>query len=667
MTLRDLPTAIRELQDAVRSIPEFYESVAQYHRRGYVEFDPQWCFQLEHGLEFREDLDDDPEEGIKAIEIAIKKTGVLELGPDENIDIVLRVQPERGATDLRIQELRPPHQGKLVYLEGVIKGKTSVFAQVTMLRLECHDCANILPVLVPDDKVIEDRYKCKRCKGSMRVIEKKVEPRFYVTLEETFGTSRNNELSNIPLIFKRSLAQPSIEERVGRGNVMRVAGTLQLREKKGEKNTVLQPWFVVLGVSFLRDEGQDVVVTTDAKQRLEEVKSRMSLVQYWGEELYTSIQGEKSIKEALIVQLVGNDPSLRAGKYTRGDIHQLLIGDPGSAKSTLLKLTQSYGLKTRYTSGKGASGVGITASVRKDETLGAWVVEAGVFPLSHRGVCIIDEVDKLDTDETDRLHEAMEQQQLSVDRANIHVTLPCQTSLLAAGNPDEGSFDHNKDLFSQLDFPPAFLNRFDLIWVLLDTVDEHRDSRIANTIVENLNSDNKKTEPVHLFKQYVTLAKTIKVTTPKDVSNTLTEWYTQMRKEMSKGNVKSRINARSIEALARLMTAHARAELRSEVTRADYEWATKVFMESLRYIAVDPVTGQLDFERIQTGVSRSEIKLTEVITALLQGNKQHAMTYDEIRGMVDATVSDSILVDTLRRMMKTGDLMENPKDVYRLL
>ena len=197
------------------------------------------------------------------------------------------------------------------------------------------------------------------------------------------------------------------------------------------------------------------------------------------------------------------------GVSTRGDIHILLIGDPGSGKSQLLKRATIVAPKSRYVSGKGVTGAGLTASVVRDEFLHGWSLEAGALVLANRGVVMIDEMDKMNKDDRDAMHEALEQQTVSISKANIQATLRCETTVLAAANPKFGRFDPYGIIADQIDLPPTLINRFDLIFPIKDMPDKDKDERMAKFIL-TLHQTGKATEskqmdqiPTDLLRKYL--------------------------------------------------------------------------------------------------------------------------------------------------------------------
>ena len=568
-----------------------------------------------------------------------------------------------------LRNLRSKHIGDFTPIEGMIKRASQVKPEVVSARFQCTNCADIVEK-EQDSTKIKSPYKCESC-GSRKfeVHEKIMTDTQMITLEENPESREGSEQpTNLQVRLEGSLVDPEFQKKVVPGNIVHVSGIL--REKPLKKDSKkFDIYMEANNVEPTQQEFEELSLDEDEKEEIEEMAKDPDIFDKISSSIAPSIYGHEQIKKAIALQLFGGVKKSREdGVKSRGDIHILLIGEPGTGKSQLLEFTGELAPKGRYVVGKSSTGAGLTASVVKEESTGEFSLEAGAVVLAHKGMAAIDEIDKMAAEDRSSLHEAMEQQQISVSKANIQATLNAETSILAAGNPKLGRFDPYEPIPQQIEIGDTLLSRFDFIFPVKDQPDEERDEKLSSQVLKN-HIDPEETQPdisQDQLKRYVAYAKRKDPDLTEAAADKIQDFYISMR---SRGDGEEGgsvpITARQLEALVRISEASARAELSDEVTEEDAERAIGILKYSLEQVGVDPETGEFDADIIESGVTSSERNRMQSVKHIIDEMAEDGEV--QIDDVLDRAEEEGFgkdqAEDVIERLKRDGELYE-PKQGF---
>jgi len=662
------------IEEQVKRFQDFLEKnykakLAEKARKGenFIEVDFPSLAQFDP--EISEKMLEEPEDLLKAFELSVEQ---FDLGEKiKNFRIRLGNLPD--SQKIAIHEIRSKHLNQLFVFEGVVRQKSDVRPQVTSARFECPQCGNIISVLQLDSVFKEPtRCGCGR-KGHFILVGKEMVDAQGLVLEEAPESLQGGEQpKRMNVLLKDDLVSPFSEKKTAPGSKIKVIGLVKevpIISKSGGKMTRFDLIIEANNVETSSETFYDLQVTKEEEEEILELAKDPRLYEKLVESIAPSIYGYETIKEALLVQLIGGVRKVRNDKVvSRGDIHILLVGDPGAGKSALVRRINLVSPKGIYVSGKGASAAGLTASVVKDEFLRGFAIEAGAMVLSSGGICCIDEMDKMNPEDRAAMHEAMENQTVSIAKANIQATLIAQTTVLAAANPKLGRFDPYGIVSEQIDLPPTLINRFDLIFPIKDLPEEEKDGKMADHILnlhQNPNSIQQEI-PTLLLKKYIAYAKQkIKPVLTDSSIVEIKNYYIKMRKSGSseESAIKSvPITARQLEALVRMAEASARIRLSDKVMKKDALRAIRLLEYCLSQVGFDKETGKIDIDKIATGISASQrtyiVLVKDIIVELENKLGKTIPIEDVIQEAKNRGVDSDTAEEVIEKLKRAGDIFE---------
>ncbi len=384
------------------------------------------------------------------------------------------------------------------------------------------------------------------------------------------------------------------------------------------------------------------------------------------------IRGHALFKEAILLLIVGSTQRvLTDGTKIRGDINVFLVGDPGTAKSEMLKFCARIAPRGLYTSGRGSTAAGLTAAVVRDAS-GIFMLEAGAVVLGDQGLVCIDEFDKMRPEDRSALHEVMEQQSASIAKGGIVATLNARTSILAAANPMFGKYDIFKNIYENVNLPIPLLTRFDLVFIVRDIPSQEKDRNIAQHIISQHGSSGTDTTSlidIDILTKYLSYAKRGEPSLTKEAENLIMEFYLKMRNISGDDNENMiTITPRQLEGLIRLATARARLLLKNKVEGEDADRAIYLFNEMLKNSGTDVNTGKVDIGVLQ-GRPKSEVSKLQMFMEILRTLEGEPKSSVPEQGFVDELVksdkfSEEEARNYIRRMIRDASIYESKPGHY---
>lgn len=696
----------------------------------YNEDDEVAPVQIDYGAvqEFDADLaaalEQDPEMVIDACEELLREYAAELGGADEDapsgvgdaVDVRIADRPRDDIRSLNSQNLDGT---RLITVEGVVQKATVPRPTVREAVFECQRCGTLtrIPQQLGGDE-LQEPHECSGCErqGPFRINQSKSEwiDTQVLRVQESPEGLRGGETPRVVDVHVRGAdTDAGLVDAVVSGDRVRVTGTY-----KSEPIEDLTPDTYIDANNITQESGglSALDVTADDIQRIEEFVAECDAhpVEQVAASIAPSIYGREQMKRAIAVQLFGGVPKSFGGSEKRGDIHVLFVGDPGTGKSESIQFAADVMPRGEYTTGESASSVGLTAAVVEDDMGGGgWTIEPGVLVLADKGLAAVDELDKLGED-TDALHSALEQQQVSVSKAGKNTDMPARCALVAAANPEYGRWDTYEPIAEQIDIDPAILSRFDLIFAPKDEPDEEQDAAVAEHVIgghqeaaaapqrtvddevrelladagvdarvtRDSGSDNGEGADAEggdgvdapLSKdeltQYIAYARAAYDPELTDAAaEVLEDVYTRIRAQGEDEDAPVPVTARKLEGLVRLAEAFARMRLSARVSERDAERAAELVIESLQEVGQDPETGEFDADVVETGNTKSQRdrirRLQDIIEEVAREHDGGAPHDAVVERAVEEGISESKVEHELETLKRKGDVFEPSSGEYR--
>jgi len=643
-------------------------------------------------------LIDQPYKALHNAEEALKN---IDVASENKLQLHFRVTNLPDTSKIIIRKIRANHLGKMAAVDGLVKKRTEVRPKLQVGAFQCQKCGAVIKIEQEED-ILKEPSECFEDQGGCgRVSSFKL-----LSSLSSFIDSQKIEIQENPEGL-RGGAQP---ERIGvyleddlvgeiaPGDRVIVNGILHSSQRRRGtfRLTAFDKSMEAISIESQELAFEEVVVTPEDEKEIIKVSKDPELYEKMIKSMSPTIFGLDVEKEAMILQLFGGiAKEMPDGTRIRGDIHTLFVGDPGTAKSQMLTYMSKLAPRSVYASGKASTAAGLTAAAVRDEFAeGQWTLEAGALVLADMGVACIDEIDKMEETDRSSIHQAMEQQEISVAKAGINATLKSRCALLAAANPKLGRFDEFLPIHEQINMPPALLSRFDLIFSIIDKPNRQRDTDLATHILQthkagevsqqiNRMKKSKHTKKEHeslmkivmpvfepeFLRKYVAYAKrNIFPVMTDEALEILKGYYVDFR---SSSEESVTFTPRQLEAFVRLAEASAKLRLSQDVTIDDANRAIYIIDQYLRRVGMDRETGKFDIDIIATGISHSQHDrmrtIMDIIQRLCDESKDgNALRGDVIRESEIEGLESGRVEEALDRLKRNGQIYEPAHGKYKI-
>ncbi|HJW66011.1 MAG TPA: minichromosome maintenance protein MCM, partial [Candidatus Bathyarchaeia archaeon] len=548
----------------------------------------------------------------------------------------VRITQLLGTEQLR--KLGSKQMGKLVMIEGIVVRATPVRPMVMQASFKCKRCGTVTRI-EQTGAFLKAPFECSdpscRQKGPFEFVQ---DESSFIDSQDLRLQERPEDLppGQLPRTLNVKLIGTEIVDLARPGDHVSIVGIVRALAPSRPGIGKLRTFILHLDANSLEVLGKEPESSPPSPE--EEEKILQIAKDPWVHRkiitaIAPSIYGYEHIKEAIMYLLFGGVSKSLPDITIRGEMNALLIGDPGTAKSQLLQYIARIAPRGLYTSGRGTTAAGLTAAVIREKG-GSMSLEAGALVLADKGICCIDEMDKMRPEDRVAIHEAMEQHTVSVAKGGIVATLNARTAILAAANPALGRYEPHRTVAENISLPVTILSRFDLIFVLRDIPNREADTKMSEHILEIHRRGASPVEaqiPAELMRKYVSYAKAIKPVLTNDALKRLGDFYLAMRAASETEGSPVAITARQLESLVRIAEARARVALKKEVSAEDAEAAIAIMKRSLEEVGIDVSSYKMDIDLIMTGKPKSvRDKMQVVLSALMQMEKE--------TGIVEKTV-----------------------------
>lgn len=609
-----------------------------------------------------------PDETIAAAERVIQDMDlpIESISPEIHVGISL---PDSAS--ILVRDIRSEHVGRLISVTGVVRKAADIRPKLVVGSFECQRCGHSMSI--PQNEIkIKEPYLCEACetRGPFKLLanDSRLTNSQKIMIQESLEDVRGREHPKQLTIY----LEDDLTGKAMPGDKVDLVGILRTERVYKDKTRVFNIHLEAVHLNLVEVEFLEINISKDDEDKIRKLSKDPHIYDLVRDSIAPHIYGFHNIKTAVVYQLF-SAPVIKMpdGGKIRGDSHILILGEPATGKSEILQyVANELAPKGVFTSGGGTTGAGLTATAVKDEFgEGGWSLEAGALVMADGGVACVDEFDKMDNDDRSSMHEAMEQQTVSIAKAGMLAQFSAKTSILAAANPKFGRFDPYKSISEQINLSATIISRFDLIFTVRDVIDDTR--MIAKHILDSAVNPSKVEPPLspEFLRAYVAYARQHCNPVITDEARKELEEYYVLRREASR-DAAIPLTARQLWAVIRLARASARVRLSDKANVEDARNAIKLLDTSLQDVGIDLESGAVDIDKIMTGVTKTQRDKIQIILSIIRELEKEYRTAKktEIAEMAEKNGIDKADVDRLLELLKkNGEIFEPVFDQFKVV
>lgn len=634
-----------------------------------------------YDTELAERLIDNPLEVLRAADEALKELVELEYSELKDKKYHVRIIGLYETT--KIRDIRSEHIGRFIQIEGIITRMHPVRSRMVKAVFRHEKCGSEF-AWPQDEEELGERIEkpgicpiCGESGGKFILLRDKST---FIDWQKITVQEKPEDVpgGQMPRSVEVQLSEDLVDS-ARPGDRITIVGIVKLYNPS-ERSPFYELYIDANSIRVSERVLEEVVLTREDEEKIRELSRDPWIKEKIIASIAPSIYGYWDLKEAIALLLFGGVPKILPDMTRiRGDIHVLFIGDPGVAKSQLLQAASRIAPRAIFTTGKGSTAAGLTAAVLRDPKTGEFYLEAGALVLSDGGVAVIDEIDKMEKEDRVAIHEAMEQQYISISKAGIIARLNSRTSILAAGNPKLGVYDPQRSFIDNVNLPPTILSRFDLIFVIRDIVSIARDRQLVkhilgvHSISERLKPE---IDPETLRKYIIYARRYVKPKLTPQAKKLIEDFFVEMRStalqyQAQGGQAPIPITARQLESIIRLAEANAKMALRDEVTEEDAAAAIRLMTSYLQSVGLDIESGAIDVSVIMTGTGFTLRRLMTTIMDIIKRSSSEGKCIKVEDIVYEVTSKHKVekykIEEVIKRLFQEGYIIEKRSGCYSMV